>query len=300
MIKRAGFTLIEILIAITILSILIALGLMSYSRAIARSKATGCEVNLKVLKNSLDNYASEYDVFPSSLAQLEPKHINKAYAEVIIAKEDLLTKLGYFIIRIKEGNRVYAQSSLWKELGLEEKDFTCPADKTPPPEGISYGLNEYLAGMKCEEYLTQEGGLIVLGDCDQPTFGSISDIRGKRHVEELIFRERFGYYIRKDNEIGKVYSGAGTSGGLEGPTGQQQAPIVIINNTPSFIIPDITPPSEQATEEPSAEEGEPSEPAVETDQEEALVRTGKSTDKGMGMGKGKGKGKGMGMGKGME
>ena len=96
--KIKGFTMIEILIGITIISILAALGTTSYIRYVERSKSLGCQQKLKLLKHSLDQFAEEYDVFPASLAQLEPRHIKKAYTKVIIDKQDLFTKIGYYLL----------------------------------------------------------------------------------------------------------------------------------------------------------------------------------------------------------
>lgn len=64
---RTGFTLTEIMIVISIISVLMIVGALNYARSRARARYAGCQSNLRNLSTSLEMYANEHDrKFPLS------------------------------------------------------------------------------------------------------------------------------------------------------------------------------------------------------------------------------------------
>jgi prepilin-type N-terminal cleavage/methylation domain-containing protein len=62
--KNKGFTLVELLIVIAIISILAVISVVNYRQAISRAELSGCMENLHVLGTGLNAYAVDYGVYP--------------------------------------------------------------------------------------------------------------------------------------------------------------------------------------------------------------------------------------------
>jgi general secretion pathway protein G len=67
---EAGFTLIELMIVITIILILIGMAAQSYSRTVQRSRETALRHNLQVMRQAIDNYTLDKQAAPQSLDDL--------------------------------------------------------------------------------------------------------------------------------------------------------------------------------------------------------------------------------------
>jgi prepilin-type N-terminal cleavage/methylation domain-containing protein len=73
---RRGFTLIEIMIVISILSVLILLLLPNYVKAKSRSRLNACQNNIRTMATSVELYAHDNgQVYPTSLAALMPNYM---------------------------------------------------------------------------------------------------------------------------------------------------------------------------------------------------------------------------------
>ena len=72
---RPGFTLIEILIVITIIGILITLAQPSYQRAVSAAREATLKENLFVLRDVIDQFYADNGKYPGSLNDL----VEKAY-----------------------------------------------------------------------------------------------------------------------------------------------------------------------------------------------------------------------------
>ncbi|MBD9395266.1 type II secretion system protein [Acidovorax sp. ACV01] len=68
--KRRGFTLIEILIAMSILALLLTIALPQYFGSISRSKDVALQENLRVMRVVIDKYYGDKGKHPSSLEDL--------------------------------------------------------------------------------------------------------------------------------------------------------------------------------------------------------------------------------------
>lgn len=80
--KKIAFTLIEVMVAIIILTVVVSLSIASYEKTIRSSKDRTDMLNLQVLQKAADIYTMETDTLPTSLTQLTPRHIHLAYQEI--------------------------------------------------------------------------------------------------------------------------------------------------------------------------------------------------------------------------
>jgi general secretion pathway protein G len=76
--QKPGFTLIELMIVITIIGILITLAQPSYHRAVTAAKEATLKENLFILRDAIDQYYADHAKYPASLADLaEKKYIRR-------------------------------------------------------------------------------------------------------------------------------------------------------------------------------------------------------------------------------
>lgn len=68
--SRRGFTLIEIMIVMTIISILVSIAVPMYQKAILRSKESLLKSNLFTLRNMIDEYTVDKQKAPQTLQDL--------------------------------------------------------------------------------------------------------------------------------------------------------------------------------------------------------------------------------------
>ncbi len=67
---RAGFTLIEILIVISIISILISIAIPSYRQSVVRARESVLKQNLYVLRSTIEQFTLDKERAPTSLEDL--------------------------------------------------------------------------------------------------------------------------------------------------------------------------------------------------------------------------------------
>jgi general secretion pathway protein G len=73
--SHRGFSLIEMLVVISMIAILISIAVPMYNQSITRSKEARLRQNLKVLNEAIDNYSLDKKKAPQSLDDLVPGYI---------------------------------------------------------------------------------------------------------------------------------------------------------------------------------------------------------------------------------
>lgn len=68
---RRGFTLIEMMIVVSILSILATMALPSFQKSLVRAKETNLRRTLFILRDTIDQYFADHGRYPDSLQDLE-------------------------------------------------------------------------------------------------------------------------------------------------------------------------------------------------------------------------------------
>ena len=190
---QRGYTLIELMVVVTIILVLSSIGVFLYSRAIAHAKDTVCKTNLKTLNEAVILYLEEYDAFPASLGHLKREHLEKGYAKAM-SERRWHEKLCFFLLTIEESESAYAQFLTYenlKKFGATQKAFQCP---TAAEGAISYGINADLVGKRLSEI---SDNMILIADCDSLVFSSPDQIR-RRHAANK------GFAVRKGGQIAEV------------------------------------------------------------------------------------------------
>ena len=183
---RAGFTMMELMIAAVVLLILSSVALAGYQGYRDRAAMLVDETNQKVLAAAVKLYAYDNNALPASLSQLQPQHLERAFAMVT------------------EGKRPYtlfAYLKEWAGMGVAEaaalpsryydnnpKVLACPMDTTPPSYEITLAwrgrpLSDLLNADKSQHLIQEDrkrprhaGGTTIV-------FTTIGGDRGQEKVQ---------------------------------------------------------------------------------------------------------------------
>lgn len=71
--RMSGFTLVELLVVMTIIAMLLTLALPRYFHSVDKSKETVLRDDLSIMRESLDKYYSDHGKYPDSLDDLVTK-----------------------------------------------------------------------------------------------------------------------------------------------------------------------------------------------------------------------------------
>jgi general secretion pathway protein G len=83
-----GFTLIELMIVITIILILVGIAAGNYSRSILRSKETVLKQDLQEMRKAIDNFTIDKQAAPQSLDDLVPQYLHAIPTDPITNAKD--------------------------------------------------------------------------------------------------------------------------------------------------------------------------------------------------------------------
>ena len=86
--KAWGFTLIELMIVMTIILILIGIAAGNYSRSVLRSKETVLKQDLQEMRKAIDNYTLDKQAGPQSLDDLVPQYLHLLPTDPITNSKD--------------------------------------------------------------------------------------------------------------------------------------------------------------------------------------------------------------------
>lgn len=75
--KQSGFTFIELLVVITIIGILAAIGMASYRSANIRSRDTKRKADMEQIRSALEMYRADNSTYPANLSSLETTYIQE-------------------------------------------------------------------------------------------------------------------------------------------------------------------------------------------------------------------------------
>ncbi len=197
--KDKAFTLIEIMVVCVVIVILATISIPTYQTIVEKAHATTCETNLNILKSALDVYIMDHDTMPASLSLIPSEYINDAYAQLLRQKGAWRIKLARFVLDLNKKNFAYA--ALIDTIGGGNvKIITCPNDPTSPEAGgVSYGINNSLAGMKYRDYKNLAGDILLIGDCETAAFTNASDL-SSRH-KYVFARIDYAKAIVKNGEV---------------------------------------------------------------------------------------------------
>ncbi len=87
----AGFSLLEMIIVITIIMILAGVAAVRYERSVASAREAALKQDLFVMRNAIQNYTLDKEAGPSSLDDLVPKYISGIPTDPITRNKDWQT-----------------------------------------------------------------------------------------------------------------------------------------------------------------------------------------------------------------
>ncbi len=234
--KKNGFTLVEILAAIIILSILTSLSIVAYQKTLETNDERICQQQQKILQGAIEAYTIENDSLPNELAQLKPEHIHLAYLKV--TGQRAVVGLPIAQATGRQGNKLLAfwqdflgtrpataqtPVELGKYYNYDTRILRCPDDKTAStdPKYTSYKINTY--------------DFIDTADLKDPVKANTALIYDKDAYHKKAFSlsgEKYqvsigptGLYGKKDNNPNTADSGAVTN---------IDAPVSSLRDTPTF------------------------------------------------------------------
>ena len=157
MLKKNGFSLLEVLIVCLIIAIIASIAIATYQRAAEKSDQLLCETREKLIYTAIKIYGLENAAIPASLSEVWPQYKDKALAE--LREEN--RRLGFSSIRNWALPKVAEAQDFSGYYGKDITIITCPSDKTPPPGGISYTINPALAGQPLSALEANEEVLLI-------------------------------------------------------------------------------------------------------------------------------------------
>jgi prepilin-type N-terminal cleavage/methylation domain-containing protein/prepilin-type processing-associated H-X9-DG protein len=266
--RRKGFTLIELMVVISIISLLIALLLPAVQRVREAANRTQCLNNLKQMGLALQNYHGTYGSFPPALdARFQPMwHWSWMARSLPFLEQDNLYHQAIEFAQntadpvVFDGTPGYASWSPWGGypfgLGLlpenpiiaaPVKIFLCPTDFSPrvfavptpygSPLPIVQAVTDY-QGVTGTNYFLQDGSLAV----DAPVrYTDLSDgssntlLVGERaNVKEITYGAWFSGCGQLDRSLPKDSNQRGSADVVLGTreVNSQQSDDVIVNECP--------------------------------------------------------------------
>ena len=103
----AGFTLIELMIVITIIFILIGIAAMRYDRSVQRAREAVLKSDLQVMRQAIDNYTLDKEAAPQSLDDLvnpQAPYLREVPADPMTRAKDWHVDFGDFVLSPDQTN----------------------------------------------------------------------------------------------------------------------------------------------------------------------------------------------------
>ena len=86
--SQKGFSLIELLVVVTIIGILAGIALINVSTAQRKAREAALKSNLHEMRKAIDNFYADKQRYPSDLNELVPNYIRKIPPDPITMQED--------------------------------------------------------------------------------------------------------------------------------------------------------------------------------------------------------------------
>ncbi len=139
--KRRAFTIMELMLAVLVLTIMASIAIVGYQGYRDRAAILVDETNQAILHAAVKLYAYDTNALPASLSEMRPQDMERAFALVTEGKRPY-TFLAYLQEWVGIGT-AEAQNLPGQYYNNDKKVITCPLDPTPPGGGdrVSYALS---------------------------------------------------------------------------------------------------------------------------------------------------------------
>jgi general secretion pathway protein G len=85
---QAGFTLIELMVVISIIFILMGVAVVNYRRSVLRAREAVLHQDLMEMRKAIDNYTLDKEAAPQSLQDLVPQYLREVPTDPITTQKD--------------------------------------------------------------------------------------------------------------------------------------------------------------------------------------------------------------------
>ncbi len=125
MIKKSGFSLIELLVVVTVIALLMSAGAYTYSHQVSRGRDQKRMADLGYIQTALEKYKSDNGAYPNKLNAIEGSYIEKLPV-------DPKTRANYDYTVVKKNSMIE---------GCGGRELTCGGDNV---DYCAYVLRAYL------------------------------------------------------------------------------------------------------------------------------------------------------------
>ena len=88
-----GFTLLELMVVMAIIVVLMTIGISHYERTVLRSREAALKVDLRDMREAINNYTNDKEAAPNSLDDLVSEHyISRVPADPVTGQSDWTTE----------------------------------------------------------------------------------------------------------------------------------------------------------------------------------------------------------------
>lgn len=205
--KNRGFTLIEIVVVLSLLLIVSTLAIFGYNSMVDKARRKICEGNLKALTDAVEYYSVEFDALPATLGNLRRDHFDRAYVKMI--DENPISNRFYGVLaKLDISGETHAAFLTYDNLKpmATEDNFRDPDDANG---GVSYGINSSLTGKKWSEIGDNE---VIVADSDSATFTGIRDLVS-RHRRGIVTSEHLAMALTRGKDLLVFSESAGNDSG---------------------------------------------------------------------------------------
>ena len=92
--SNAGFTLLELVMVMTIIVVLAAIGVSSYQSIQLKARETILKEDLRQMRKMIDQYSADKEKLPQSLEDLAPDYIREVPIDPITGQKDWVVDMG--------------------------------------------------------------------------------------------------------------------------------------------------------------------------------------------------------------
>jgi general secretion pathway protein G len=117
--KNKGFTVVELLVVLSIIALLLSVITPRYLNKIEEGREVALKQNLSMMRRSIDQYYSDQGVYPDKLNQL----IEKRYLREI-PKDPISQSYEWTIINDKEQGGIYDVKSISQEVASDKRMYS--------------------------------------------------------------------------------------------------------------------------------------------------------------------------------
>lgn len=118
--RTAGFTLIELMMVLTIMAILLSIAIPRYMNSLVKAREAALLEDLYVMRDAIDKHYSDTGKYPSSLSAL----VEKKYIRVVPADPFTNSADTWVEVAAEEGEGIYDVRSGSEAVGRNDIPYT--------------------------------------------------------------------------------------------------------------------------------------------------------------------------------